>query len=237
MHPSPLLVTFLLGSAVTWEALCCTVTYLQHFVRRREYGQSATAGLFSLSCAIGAVQEERGHGMQCWRGEQCWGELRSCWSFIEMWECREKHCILCKTCSAQCWRKECGCTQRIAVLLSTSLCWWCWWSLGVGEGSAGIPISHEQRVAGEAFSFLAFLANLFQHLLGGLGSPCQFWWERTGEMLQLFTPGGDDADVALPAQRPGGPHSFAAPHIRRAPHGSAQCSATVVNHLKHSVQG
>lgn len=145
------------------------MTYLQHFVRRREYGQSATAGLFSLSCAIGAVQEERGHGMQCWRGEQCWGELRSCWSFIEMWECREKHCILCKTCSAQCWRKECGCTQRIAVLLSTSLCWWCWWSLGVGEGSAGIPISHEQRVAGEAFSFLALLCKSVPAPAGGVG--------------------------------------------------------------------
>lgn len=53
------------------------------------------------------------------------------------------------------------------------------------EGSVGIPISHEQQVAGEAFLFLPLLCygNLFQHLLEGLGSPRQFWWERTGGML------------------------------------------------------
>lgn len=72
---------------------------------------------------------------------------------------------------------------------------------GRGGRQCGYPHFSQQRVAGEAFSFLPLLCygNLFQHLLEGLGSPCQFWWERTGEMLQLLTPGGADASVALPA--------------------------------------
>lgn len=107
----------------------------------------------------------------------------------------------------------------------------------MGERQCGYP--HFSRAVGcwggiftSAFAFLCY-GNLFQDLLEGLGSPCEFCWE----MLQLFAEGGADVNVALPAQRPGGTHTSTAPHICGDPHGPAWCSTAVVNHLKCSVQG